>query len=42
MSQSLCDFLQECKVIPSNKFGTTGPQKNAELYVLPFGTSAGL
>jgi hypothetical protein len=40
--ESLCDFLRECKVISSNKLGRTVSQKNAELYVLPFGTSTRL
>jgi hypothetical protein len=39
MYQPLSDFLRECEVILLNKFGTTVSQKNAELYVLPFGTS---
>jgi hypothetical protein len=35
----LSDCLRECKAIPSNKLGTTVWQKNAELYILLFGTS---
>jgi hypothetical protein len=38
----LSDFLRECKVIPSNKLGMTASQKNAEFYVLLFGTSTRL
>jgi hypothetical protein len=42
MYKPLSDFLRECKAIPSNKHGTTISQKNAELYMLPFGTSTRL
>jgi hypothetical protein len=38
----LSDFLRECKGIPSNKLGMTVSQKNAELYMVPFGTSSRL
>jgi hypothetical protein len=42
MYKPVSDCLRECKTIPSNKFSTTVSQKNAELYVMPFGTSTRL
>jgi hypothetical protein len=42
MYEPLSDFLQERKVIPPNKLGTTVSQTDAELHVLPFGASARL
>jgi hypothetical protein len=42
MSKPLSDFLCECEHRPSTKLGTVVSHKNAELDVVPLGTSTGL